>query len=71
MNALEATINGAAIPILYSIANRTAYQAMFSYGTTVQKLDPSDVPNLDKALIESAGLLDAVLEMIKQTADAA
>jgi chromosome partitioning protein len=71
MNTLEATVRGAGIPILYSIANRTAYQAMFSYSTTLQNLDAGDVPNLDKALAESTGLLDAVLEMIKQTADAA
>ncbi len=71
IEVLKSQVAQAKIPTLYSIADRTAYRSLFSYGATLQQLDPSKVPGIDKASAESRGLLEAVINLIKTAEEAA
>lgn len=60
---LESEIAESEIPVLGRIPDRTAYKALFSYGTTLDRL-PKDGPKSDKAREEAGELAEAVTKWI-------
>mgnify|MGYP000040535698 CR=1 FL=1 len=62
-NTAKAAID-AGVPIIFEVCERDAYRSMFSYSTTLTKLDKKEVPGVGKALEESLRFAEAVAQAI-------
>lgn len=61
---LEAQIAEAKIPVIGRIFQRSAFAALFSFGTTLDQLPRSEVSGIDKAKSDAIRLADAINLMI-------
>lgn len=71
MAQLEAQVAEAGLSIIGSVFERTAYKAMFSYQTTLDRMDPKEVPALDKSAREAGQLALNAVAFIKSQKAAA
>jgi chromosome partitioning protein len=53
------------------IHERDAYKALFSFGGTLESLDPGQVSNLENAIINAREYASEVVAMLKSVAKAA
>jgi chromosome partitioning protein len=54
------------LPILFTIHERDAYKALFSYSTTLDRLDPQDVPSAAKAEQEIFALAETIGQQVRE-----
>lgn len=71
MSQLEKQVAEAGLPIIGSVYERTAYKALFSYQTTLDKMDPKEVPALEKSTREAGHLALNAVAFIKSQKAAA
>lgn len=65
MAHIQKTLSDAGIPVLKTELNeRDAFRALFSFRQTLEGLDPSAVPNLDKAKVNVAAFAHEVVSRI-------
>lgn len=62
-NTAKAAVEAGA-PVIFEVCERDAYRSMFSYSTTLTKLDKREVPGVAKALDESLRFAEAVAQAI-------
>jgi len=62
---IQNSLIGAGIPVLHTELNeRDAFKAVFSFQQTLDQLNPSEVPNLDKAKLNVLEFVHEVLERL-------
>lgn len=63
---IEVTLADANIPVLQTqLHEREAYRAMFSFKRTLEKLDPADVSNIDKAIVNAEQFAAEIVELLR------
>ena len=63
---IEVTLADANIPVLQTqLHEREAYRAMFSFKQTLEKLDPADVSNIDKAIVNAEQFAAEIVELLR------
>lgn len=60
MMNLESQVAEAGIPVIGRVFQRSAFAAIYSFGTTLDELPPSEVPGIDKAKSDVIRLTDAL-----------
>lgn len=64
---LETQFRDAEIPLLpVSVIDRAAYRALFSFGETLDELDPTQVSGLEQAKTNTTAFAQAVLDVLKE-----
>jgi len=63
---IQAGLADAHIPVLRTqLHEREAYRAMFSFKRTLEKLDPTDVSNVDKAIVNAEELTAEIIDLLR------
>ncbi len=71
MAHIQRGLAGAGIPVLETeLHEREAYRAMFSFQQPLEKLDPADVSNLDKAIVNAEELTAEIVALLRKNAPA-
>lgn len=70
MAHIQRGLTGAGIPVLKTeLHEREAFRAMFSFQQPLEKLDPTEVSNIDKAIANAQQLTAEIVELLRhQTA---
>lgn len=66
MDNTARTAIDAGIPIVFEVCERDAYRSIFSFSTTLNRLDKREVPGIAKAVEEGFRFAEAVAEIIVQ-----
>jgi len=63
---IQGGLAAANIPVLQTqLHEREAYRAMFSFKQTLEKLDPVDVSNIDKAIVNAEQFAAEIVELLR------
>ena len=69
MTHIQRGLIEANVPVLKTeLHEREAYRAMFSFQQPLEKLDPADVSNIDKAIVNAEQLTSEILDLLRQNA---
>ena len=69
MSHIHRGLTDAGIPMLKTeLHEREAYRAMFSFQQPLEKLDPAQVNNIDKAIANAEQLTAEIVELLRKTA---
>jgi len=69
MTHIQRGLIEANVPVLKTeLHEREAYRAMFSFQQPLEKLDPADVSNIDKAIVNAERLTSEILDLLRQNA---
>lgn len=72
MAHIQRSLTAAGIPVLDTeLHEREAYRAMFSFQQPLEKLDPADVSNIDKAIANAEQLTAEIVDLLRKGASAA
>jgi len=71
MALLDKDVADAGLPVLGAVYERTPYKAMFSYSTTLEGLDRTLVPNVEKSIIDAGKLALSAVAFLKTARAAA
>lgn len=72
MGHIQRGLIEAGVPVFKAELNeREAFRAVFSFRQPLEKLDPAEVANLDKAIANAEAFAGEVVEMLRQRQDAA
>lgn len=68
---IQRGLTDASVPVLKTeLHEREAYRAMFSFQQPLEKLDPADVSNIDKAIVNAEQLTAEILDLLRQNMSA-
>ncbi len=71
MAHIQRGLTAAGIPVLDTeLHEREAYRAMFSFQQPLEKLDPADVSNIDKAIANAEQLTAEIVDLLRKGASA-
>lgn len=69
MAHIQRGLTDAGIPVLDTeLHEREAYRAMFSFQQPLEKLDPADVSNIDKAIVNAEQFTAEIVELLRKNA---
>lgn len=68
MSHIRQGLDQAGVPVFETeLHERDAFRAVFSFGQTLEKLDPREVPNIDKAIANAEAFAAEVVDRLRQT----
>lgn len=70
MTNLENQVAEAGVPVISRVFQRSAFAAIYSFGTTLDELPPAEVPGIEKAKADVIRLTDALDILMKGAAAA-